>query len=163
MIEGAHGCFQAFLVLHLVYWFKQMVQGSGQFGQGSLGWIANSASIKLPDWHNKLRLIAEPARGVAEVREVHMVDVVPVKPQEQVRGRPFPKGLAPFGFYNFKRNCRCRLAAGAAGRRLSNNHKFQDPQAGIRRTLQAGVEKLVTPAKECPGTRRPVGEPFQCA
>ena len=72
-----------------------------------------------------------------------MVDVVQVKPPEQVRGRPFPKsGLAAFAPFNLKESSCCRPAAGAAGGHLSDNHKMQDPQAGIGRTLQAGAESL---------------------
>ena len=82
---------------------------------------------------------------------------------EQVRGRPFPMGLAAFAPYNLKRNFCCRLAARAAGGHLSDNHKVQDPQAGIGRILQAGAERLVTPAKEVSRDKAPGGEPSECA
>jgi hypothetical protein len=63
-----------------------------------------------------------------------MVDVVRVKPPEQVLGRPLPKGgPAPFPALNLKRSSRCRPAAGAAGRHMTDNHRSQVPKVLIGR------------------------------
>src|ERR1700736_4666647 len=48
------------------------------------------ASPKLPDWHNIRKADCGPG-GAADAREAHMVDVVRVKPPEQVRGRLLPQ------------------------------------------------------------------------
>jgi hypothetical protein len=92
-----------------------------------------------------------------------MVDVVRVKPPERSAAGRFRRGgLAAFAPFNQKASSRCRSAAGAAGGHLLNNHKMQDPKAGIGRTLLAGP-KLVTSGKaECSGTRRP-GKSSECA
>jgi hypothetical protein len=48
-------------------------------------------------------------------------------------------GLAALKPFNLKTSFRCRSAAGAAGRHISDNHKSQDAQACIRHS--AGAEK----------------------
>ena len=40
-------------------------------------------------------------------------------------------GLTEFAAFNLKMKSRCRLAADAAGRHITDNHKSQDPQARI--------------------------------
>jgi hypothetical protein len=55
-----------------------------------------------------------------------VVDVVRVKPREQERGRPFPKGSSS---YNLRGNSRCRLAADGGDCHMTDNRKLLDPQA----------------------------------
>ena len=83
-----------------------------------------------------------------------MVDEMTQKPAGRC-GRP----LLSIGPYNLKGKRRCRHAAGAAGRHISDNHKSQDAQARIRRTIERKPKKLVTPAKG----GATVGKPSECA
>jgi len=82
-----------------------------------------------------------------------MVDVVRVKPPERARGRRCrrrsPAAFAPF---NLQGKSRCRPAAGAAGRHISDNHKSQNPQACIRRTIERTPKECHT--GEGPGFSR---------
>jgi hypothetical protein len=68
-------------------------------------------------------------------------------------------GLGALEPFNLKTSSRCRPAAGAAGRHVSDNHKLQDAQACIRHTFSGGQKKFVIPAKGGAAVGNPLNTP----
>ena len=84
-----------------------------------------------------------------------MVDVVRVKPPEQVRAAVSQGGdLAGFESCNLKEKSRCRPAAGSAGCHIIDNHKSQVRQASIRSETKMDVPRLRPPERPT-GASRP--------
>jgi hypothetical protein len=60
-----------------------------------------------------------------------VVDVVRAKLSRQAFRRALPQGRsAGFSLFNLKGKSRCRLAAGAPGCNMTDNHKSQDLRSG---------------------------------